>query len=619
MTGKFHPHIPSSRNVKEISFRSIFLGLIFSFFFAIANAYLALKVGTTVSASIPAAILSMGVLRIFTKGATILENNIVQTMATVGEALAASLVFTIPALILLGEPPSIGRIFLLGVTGGILGILMMIPMRRFLIVQEHKKLPFPEGTACASILKAAESTSSNTIMALWGLLAGIFYKICSSGLFLWDEIASLTLNIYQRAKFSMDGTPALLGVGYIIGPKIATTIFAGGITAWWVIIPIIKAFGQGGMAIYPSLQAVQSMSSDEIWSNYVRYIGAGALATGGLISLVKILPMILKALKTGAKELVSGFVSRAHIERTDRDISMAWVLIGSVGVILFLWLFPGLPMNFLTIVLLVVLGFFFVAVTCMTVGLIGSTSNPVSGMIVTILLVTCFIFVSLGWTERIYLISAVTMGSVACTTLSMASTTAQDLKTGFLLGATPIKQQVAELFAVIIPCLALGYTIYLLNAAYTIGSSVMPAPQATLLAMIAEGVISGNLPYFLVGAGVMIALIMSMLGVSVLTFALGLYLPLSLSAATMVGGLVRKYVNRHTSDESTQERGVLISSGLIGGDACTGIVIALLTILGIMPTEAESYWPNWVSFLAYGLGAVGLGYLTLRLRKPRKD
>jgi putative OPT family oligopeptide transporter len=612
MSEEFQPHIPASSTVKECTVRSILFGLVFGLFFAIANAYLALKIGTTVSASIPAAIMSMGILRVFCRGSTILEHNIIQTMATVGEALAAALVFTIPALILLGEPPSVSRIFLLGTTGGILGILMMIPMRRFIIVQEHKQLPFPEGTACASILKAGESSSRGAVMALWGVLAGAIYKISSSALFLWDEVASGTMNFYKKASFSIDTTPALLGVGYIIGPQIASTIFAGGVFAWWVLIPIIKAFGLGLLAIYPSTAAIPQLTSEEIWSYYIRYIGAGALATGGLLSLFKIFPLLHKAIHTGVKELFSGFWKRSHIERTDRDISLAWVLIGCLAIILFLWLFPGLPMNFLTIALLVILSFLFVAVTCLTVGLIGSTSNPVSGMIVAILLITCIIFVLLGWTERIYLISAITMGAISCAIVSMSGTTSQDLKTGFLLGATPVKQQIAELLGVFLPSLALGYTIYLLNQAYTIGSAVMPAPQATLLAMIAEGVISGNLPYFLVGVGIAIALVMAILKVPVLPFALGLYLPLSLSAATMVGGFVRYYVNRNTFEESAQERGILLSSGLIGGDACSGIIIALLTILGVTPASATSLWPNWMSFVTYGFWAVGLGYFTLR-------
>jgi len=612
MSEPFHPHIPASREVRELTPRSVLLGLFFGFFFAIANAYLALKLGTTVSASIPAAIMSMGVLRLLKKKATILENNIVQTIATVGEGLAAGVIFTIPALILLGETPSIGRIFLLSITGGILGILLMIPMRRFIIVQEHKTIPFPEGTACASILKAQEACGKSGIMALWGVIAGAVYKICSNGLFLWKEVASWTASFYEKATFSMDATPALLGVGYIIGPRVTSTMFAGGVMAWWVIIPIIKVFGLGPDLVYPSHVPVESMSGEDVWNNYVRYIGAGTLATGGLLSLIKIFPLIFRSIHVAIKELYSGFLKRTHILRTDRDISMAWLILGTLAIFLFLWLFPGLPMNLFTIVLLLILSFFFVAVTSLTVGLVGSTSNPVSGMTITTLLITCILFVFLGWTERIYLISAITMGCVACCAICMAGTTSQDLKTGFLLGATPQRQQVAEILGCIIPSIALGYTIYILNQAYHIGSTVMPAPQATLISMIAEGVISGHLPYPLFGAGILIGLAMAILRIPVLSFALGLYLPLSLSAATMVGGLMRAYIDRKYPSEEIQERGILLSSGLIGGDACIGIIVALLTVLGIIPPDAPAWLPDWVSLATFILLGIGVVYFAKR-------
>ncbi len=607
----FHPHIPASTHVKEFSPRATILGLLFGFFFAVANAYLALKLGTTVSASIPAAILSMGLLRLLFRNATILENNIVQTIATVGEGLAAGVIFTIPALILLGDSPSISRIFLLSATGGVLGILLMIPMRRFIIVQEHKKLPFPEGTACAEILKAGEKSGESAIMGLWGLIAGAVYKIFSNALFAWKEVATWSSSFF-KAEFSIDATPALLGVGYIIGPHISAYMFAGGVIAWWVIIPLISVFGIGPVMIYPSETIISQMSADDIWSNYVRYIGAGALTVGGLLSLIKIIPLLFKTIHHSVKELFTSFWKPSRQIRTEHDISMAWLILGSLAIILFLWLFPGFPMNFTTIVLLVILSFFFVAVTSFTVGLVGSTSNPVSGMTITTLLVTCVIFVLLGWTERIYLISAMTMGCVACCAICLAGTTAQDLKTGYLLGATPRKQQLAELLGILIPSLALGYTLYILNRAYGIGSSVMPAPQATLLSMIAKGVISGDLPYILVGVGAMIGLAMALLRVPVLPFALGLYLPLSLSAATMVGGLVRAYVNHRSSSELVQERGTLFSSGLIGGDACIGIFIALLTILGYIPVDAPTWLSDWASLATYLLLALSLTTFTLK-------
>ena len=603
----FEPHIPSSHRMREFTLRATIFGLIFGILFAVANAYLALKIGQTVSASIPAAILSMGLMKIFFRNTTILEHNIVQTIATVGEGLAAGVVFTIPALFFLGESPSIGRIFLLSSLGGILGILFMIPMRRFIIVEEHRKLPFPEGTACAEILKAGEKSGNAAIMAVWGVAAAVLYKVCTSVLFLWKEAPSWTFKFFQNAVFSIDSSPALLGVGYIIGPRISALMFAGGAMAWWIIIPLIKIFGLGTIAIYPATVSIAQLSSEEIWSQYVRYIGAGTVAIGGLLGLIRIAPLLYRSLHVSVKELFGGF-SRAKIERTDRDISMAWLILGSVAVILALWLIPGLPMNFFTIVLLTILGFFFVAVTSLTVGLVGSSSNPVSGMTITTLLITCIIFVMLGWTERIYLISAITMGCVACVAICMAGTTSQDLKTGFLLGATPRSQQIAEIIGVIIPSLALGYTIYILNAAYGIGSDRMPAPQATLMSIIANGVISGELPYTLVGIGVLIGLVMEIMRIPILPFALGLYLPLSLSTAMMVGGIARLFVDRTTSSEQSQERGILLSSGLVGGDAVMGVVIALLTIIGIVPQDAAAVFPDWLSlvlFLALG-GTVAL-------------
>ncbi len=605
----FEPYIAPTTHIREFSLRATLLGLLFGFFFAVANAYLALKIGQTVSASIPAAVLSMGLMKLYCRNTTILEHNIVQTIATVGEGLAGGVTFTIPALFLLGESVSIGRIFLLSSLGGILGILFMIPMRRFIIVEEHGKLPFPEGTACAEILKAGEKNSRSALLAVWGLIAAAVYKIGSSALFLWKETPTWIFQFFHKAPLTIDTSPALLGVGYIIGPRIATLMFAGGIMGWWIIIPLIKLFGTGGTAIFPAKLPIAELSSPQIWSYYVRYIGAGTVAMGGLLSLIRIGPILYKTLRVSIRELRGGFKTPANIARTDRDISMAWLILGSVAIILTLWLFPGLPMNFFTVFLLTVLGFFFVAVTSLIVGIIGSSSNPVSGMTLTTLLITCVIFTMLGWTERIYLISAITMGCVACIAICMAGTTSQDLKTGFLLGATPKSQQIAEILGVLIPSLALGYTIYILNAAYQIGSDKMSAPQATLMSIIANGVINGELPYTLMGVGVLIGLVMALLGIPILPFALGLYLPLSLTTATMFGGLVRKIVDRKNPSEPVQKRGILFSSGLISGDALIGVVIALLTILGIVPMHSTSYFSDEASFaifLLLGLMTIGI-------------
>lgn len=605
-------HLSSANAVREFSLRAVLLGLAFGFFFAVANAYLALKIGTTISASIPAAILAMSTMKLFFRKSTLLEYNIVQTIATVGEAIACGVVFTIPALFFLGEAPSPWRIFLLSVLGGILGILFMIPMRRYLIVEEHKRLPFPEGTACAEILKASEQSIKAAISAIYGLVISALYKLCSSALFLWGETVSWTK--FKYVSFSITTSPALFGVGYIIGPQISSLMFAGAVTAWWVIVPLISEFGLGKIAIYPSSIPVESMNPTAIWNSYVRYIGAGTVAIGGLAGLIRIFPIIHKALHVGIKELFAGFSSHVPKERTDQDISMGWLIVGSILIILTLWLFPEMPMNFFTIVLLAVLAFIFTAVTSLTVGLIGSTSNPVSGMVITILLITCVSFVLLGWTERIYLVSAMTMGCVACITICMAGTTSQDLKAGFLLGATPRSQQIAEILGVFIPSLALAYTVYILNEAYHFGSPSMPAPQGTLMAMIAEGVISGNLPYELTGIGVVIGLVMALLRVPILPFALGLYLPFSISSAAMVGGTLRYLIEKSRASELEHERGTLLSAGFVGGDALMGVLIALLAVSGVIPADAPGKFPNWVSFALF----LALGFLSFALIKKKK-
>jgi putative OPT family oligopeptide transporter len=608
----FQPYI-AAKDVKEREFtaRAVILGMILGLIFGIGNAYLGLKVGTTVSASIPAAVLSMAILRTFFKRVSILENNLVQTIASVGEGLAAGVIFTVPALFLLGEPPAISRIFLLAALGGILGVLLMIPMRRYIIVQEHGKLPFPEGTACAEILKSGESSRSNALMAFMGIIVGSLYKLCSSVFYLFKETPSWTIAKFQKTVFTMDCTPALLGVGFIIGPRISALLFAGGAVAWWVLIPLIQLFGSDSDVIYPATVPIQQMSAEVIWSDYIRYIGAGAIAVGGLLSLIRIAPLIGKTLKVGFDELFQGG-NKQQLVRTDRDISLRWLLLGVVAIVLMLWLFPGLPMNFLTIVLLILLGFFFVAVTSLTVGIVGSTCNPVSGMTITTLLITCLIFVMLGWTERMYLIAALTMSVVANVAIALAGTTSQDLKTGYILGATPRLQQFGEIIGVFLPALALGGTLYLLNQAYGFGSAEMPAPQGMMMALIAKGVIQGDIPTTLVIAGVILGLTLELLRVPILPFALGLYLPLSLTTSMMVGGLASAYVKKQERTPSATNRGILAASGFVAGDACTGVIIAFLTVGGVVPATANGLLPDWSSIVIYALLAVALSWFSLK-------
>ncbi len=610
----FKPVISAKdEKTREFTLRAVVLGIFLGLIFGIGNGYLALKVGTTVSASIPAAVLSMTILRSFFKNVSILENNLVQTIASVGEGLAGGVVFTVPALFLLGDHPSPMRIFILAALGGVLGVLFMIPMRRYIIVQEHGKLPFPEGTACAEILKTGENARPKALLAGLGILTGALYKALSSGIYLFKEAPSWVIAPFQKTEFSMDCTPSLLGVGFIVGPRISALLLAGGALGWWVLIPMIRMFGTGDGVIYPGSIPIAQMTTDAIWSNYVRYIGAGTITVGGLLSLFKIAPLISKTLRMGFNELFQGFSLKApSIARTDRDISLRWLLLGSVAIILTLWLFPGSPMNFMTILILALLGFFFAAVTSLTVGIVGSTSNPVSGMTITTLLVTCLVFVMLGWTERFYLIAALTMSVVVNVAIALAGTTSQDLKTGFLVGATPRTQQIGEIIGVILPALAIGGTLYLLNATYGFGSAQLPAPQATMMALIAQGVMEGNIPMTLVMIGVMIGLTLELLRLPILPFAIGLYLPLSLSTAMMVGGVLSAYVKKKNPIGTANDRGVLGASGLVAGDACMGVLIALLTVGGLVPADKRALLPDWFSLLVYLGLAAALGWIALR-------
>ncbi len=583
----FKPFIASTENVREFTFRGVFLGILLGIFFTVGNTYLGLKVGMTISASIPAAVLSMGILRTMFKNVSILENNIVQTIASVGEGLAAGIIFSVPALFMLGANISNTKIFILAFLGGILGILFMIPMRRYIIVKEHGILPFPEGTACAEILKAGASGAKTAMMAFWGILIGSLYKLCINLFHLFDDVAVFVIKPFEHTQFRIDGTPALLGVGYIIGPRIAAVTFAGGAIGWWVLIPLIKMYGTGHVEIFPGTIPIDQMDAMAIWSNYIRYIGAGCVAVGGLYNLARIFPMIIRTVHVGFKELFGGMKGRGDLLRTDTDISMAWLLLGSLAIILMLWLLPGMGMNLFTIVLLVVLGYFFSAVTSITVGLVGSSSNPASGMVITTLLLTGFIFAGLGWTEKVYLIMAIMMSAVVNVAICLASTTSQDLKTGFLLGATPKWQQVTEIIGLVVPSLIIGGILVLLNKVYVFGSAALPAPQATLLSIVAQGVIEHKLPTVLVMLGVVLGIVVLLLRSRILPFAIGLYLPLEISTAIMVGGIARSIIHRAGRKKNIDESGVLIASGMVAGDACVGVIIALLTVVGVINVNAK--------------------------------
>lgn len=604
------PFIPANKNVKELTLRSIGIGIVFSFFFAIANTYLGLKIGQTVSASIPAAVLSLGLSKAIFRGkTTVLEHNIIQTIATMGEGTACGIVFALPALLLLGDTPSLFKIFLLSILGGILGISFMIPMRKFLIVEEHKKLPYPEGTACAEILMASSTAGKNAVQAVYGFCIAGAYKILMNVLFLWNELPSFAIRIIPGARFSIDGTPALLGLGYLIGFRISTVMVSGGLLAWMIMIPLIVIFSGHTTIVYPGTIPISNMNSNEIWSNYIRYIGAGAVGTGGIFHLFKVVPLLGRAIRDGIRELCKTGSHRNHLDRTNLDISMKWLLIAVIGVAIILFAVPYLSFNLFSIALLLILSLFFVTVSSIACGVVGSSSNPVSGMLITVLLITCGVYLLLGWTERMYLFSAITLSVVACVAIGLAGNTSQDLKTGFILGSTPWKQQISQLIGLIVPALVVGITVYTLNQTYKIGSVLMPAPQANLLAMLAQGVMEKDLPVGLVGAGVVLAIILFLLKIPVIPFAIGLYLPLSLSTGIFLGGLVRFLSSRGKTDELG--KGTLFASGLIGGDAFLGVLIAILSVAGFIPISAPYFLPDFVGLLLF----LGLGALTYFISK----
>lgn len=589
---EFKPFVSADKIMPEFTATSIVLGVILAVVFGAANAYLGLRVGMTVSASIPAAVISMGVIRVILKKDSILENNLVQTIGSAGESLAAGAIFTLPALFIWAQEWGEGtasfiEIAVIALSGGILGILFMIPLRKALIVKEHGTLPYPEGTACAEVLLAGEEGGSKASIVFTGLGISALYKFVTDGLKIFPSEVHYEIPGYKGSAVGMDVLPALLGVGYICGPIISGYMFAGGIIGWLVIMPIITMFG-GDATVYPASVPISSLDTFGVWSNYLRYVGAGAVATGGIISLIKSLPLIVTTFKAAMKDYANKDFGNKLI-RTDRDISMKTVLISVVLVMLVIWLFPAIPVNFIGALIIVVFGFFFATVSSRLVGLVGSSNNPVSGMAIATLLISTFLLKVTGNIGREGMMGAMAIGSIICIIAAIAGDTSQDLKTGYIIGATPKNQQIGEFIGITASALTIGGVLYLLNAAWGYGSSELPAPQATLMKMVVEGVMEGNLPWNLVFAGAGIAIAVEVLRIPVLPFAVGLYLPIHLSAAIMVGGLVRLYIDKKKglSDESRKEvteKGILYTSGLIAGEGLIGILLAVFAVIKINGT-----------------------------------
>jgi putative OPT family oligopeptide transporter len=603
----FKPFIPADKIVPELTITSIIVGLILAVVFGAANAYLGLRVGMTISASIPAAVISMGIIRVLLKRNSILENNMVQTIGSAGESLAAGAIFTLPALFMWAaenpaiKNPSFITIATLALLGGILGVLFMIPLRRALIVEEHGVLPFPEGTACAEVLLAGEEGGDKSKIVFSGLGLAALYKFITDGVKLFPSEITWDLKSLKTG-FGVDVLPALAGVGYICGTKISSYMFAGGILGWFVLIPLISFFGIEQF-LSPAPAPISELGAAGIWSYYIRYIGAGAVATGGIISLIKSLPLIVKTFSKSIK----GFGKSAKTEeRTDIDLPMQFVLIGSLVIALLIWLIPTVPVTLLGALMIVVFGFFFATVSSRMVGLVGSSNNPVSGMIIATLLVVTLLLKATGFTGYEGMASAICIGTIICIVTAMAGDTSQDLKTGYIVGATPYKQQIGEILGAIISAFAIGLIMYLLNAAWGFGSKEIPAPQATLMKLVVEGVMGGTLPWSLLLCGVGIALCIEVIGIPVLPFAVGLYLPIYLSAPIFLGGIIRWFVEKKKAKASEQEqketveKGILYCSGLIAGEGVIGMILAIFAIIPVANgTLADAINLN------YPLGQIG--------------
>ena len=589
---EFKPYIPAEKVTPELTVTSVIMGILLAVIFGAANAYLGLRVGMTVSASIPAAVIAMGVIRVIMKKNSILESNIVQTVGSAGESLAAGAIFTLPALYLwakegIMDKPGLVEITLIALLGGLLGVFFMVPLRNALIVREHGVLPYPEGSACAEVLLAGEEGGSSAKTVFAGMGFSALFKFIIDGLKIVPGEVSIegSTKTYPGA-IGTQIYPAVMSVGYICGPRISSYMLAGGIVSWLILIPIIVIFGSS-IIMYPQTDATigelfASGGAGAIWGSYVRYIGAGALAAGGIISLIKSLPLIIRTFRDAIKGLSAGGASSN--ERTARDINIKIVLIAILILTLLVWLVPAIPVSLVGAFIVVIFGFFFATVSSRMVGLVGSSNNPVSGMAIATLLIATLILKLTGEAGASGMQAAIAIGSIICIVAAISGDTSQDLKTGYLLGATPRKQQIGEIIGVVAAAFAIGATLNLLDSAWGFGTDELAAPQATLMKMVIEGIMGGELPWSLIFIGVGLAIVVEILGIPVLPFAIGVYLPVQLNACIMVGGIVRLVFDKMKNEEKRKtvtNNGILFCSGMIAGEGLVGILLAVLAVFGV--------------------------------------
>lgn len=587
----YQPYVNASEQLAEFTWKTLILGILFGIVFGAANAYLGLRAGLTISTSIPVAVMTVAVFRVLRalgRKDTILEANLSQTVGSASSSLASGVIFTLPALFLWELDPSLIQMTLLALCGGLVGVLFMIPLRRFLIAREHGFLPYPEGTACAQVLVASEAGGTGAARVFKGLAVGAVFKLLVGGLKIVPESVEVPVPFLKKGQLGSDISTALFGVGYILGPKVSAIMVGGGLLSWLILIPAIAIWGEGrSTPLYPEAATlIRDMSPDLIWTRYVRYIGAGAVAAGGFITLIKSLPTMLESFRIGARQLRERLgQTAAEQERTDQDLPLSYVAGGLALIAAAMAVVPyifasidSLLIRTVAAALVLFFAFFFVTVSSRIVGLVGVTSNPTSGMTIATLLGASSIFLLAGWTGDLGKAAAITVGCVVAIAASIAGDTSQDLKTGFLLGATPRRQQIGELIGVLTSALFVCASVLLLDQAYGFGTGELPAPQATLMKLVIEGVLESSLPWTLVGLGVIIALLVEVLGVNSLAFAVGVYLPITTTFPVFLGGGLRFLLERGaaTAEEKEQrrERGVLLGSGFVGGEGLLGVGIA---------------------------------------------
>ncbi|AZB41007.1 oligopeptide transporter, OPT family [Bacillus sp. FJAT-42376] len=620
---KFVPYVPSSKSLPELTVTAIVLGIILAVVFGAANAYLGLRIGLTVSASIPAAVISMAILRGLFRRNSILENNIVQTMTTAGEAVGAGAVFTLPALFLWDVDVSQGLIIFVVLTGGFLGVFMMVPLRQLLIVREHEILPYPEGTACAEVLKSGEEGGNSAKLIGLGLLIGGAFKALGDGFKLFKTEVETGITNFKNAVIGIDTLPALLGVGYIIGPRVAGQMLGGGLLAWIVLIPAIGFFGGGSdAAIFPAEAPISELDAWGIWEGYIRYIGAGAVAVAGLITLVKSLPTLFSSAFATFKGVRDnrGNLKAAPI-RTEQDIPMKYVLLGILALVLIIAFVPVTHIGIIGAVAIAIFGFLFVSVASRIVGVVGSSSSPVSGMTIATLLIVTVVYKATGFSGMDGMVAALLVAAIICTALAVAGDISQDLKTGYIVGGTPWKQQVAMMIGVVASGSLIGFILILMDNAYTMGSADLPAPKAALMKILAEGVLGGDLPWDLIFIGAAIAVTLEFFGMNSLVVAVGIYLPVHVSTPIMIGGFVRFFIEKFSKNKEVlaerTDRGTLFASGLIAGEALIGVVIAILLYFEVNIPENALFPSALLPFILFLLLAVLLWYVSFKGSKKR--